>query len=565
MVDNVSPLPNGWISCTLGDVLGFGVSGQFRFAEIDPDAWILELEDIERDSSVLLKRVRANQRQPRSILNRFMPGDILYGKLRPTLNKVVVADEGGYCTTEILPLTAPDGVDPRFVMYWLKHSSFRSYAERSSHGLSMPRLGTAAARSAPFVLPPPEEQTRIADRLEDAAGRARAATSRLESARDLVPTARHDLLSSALAGDLTADWRGQASPERQMENPELPEGYQRLTKRPVEPAPLAIAAPPLPPGWLLVSLSELYDRNVLIDYADGNHGSKYPRKIDFTSDQMDVPFLTARDLDDRGGLSIEGASRLRRSKATTLVKGWTQNGDLLLTHNATVGRVAVVKDLTEKALLGTSVTFYRFNPDYFDPQYAWVAFSSPFFQAQLAAVMGQTTRNQVPLSRQAALYVLWPPLLEQRQIALLVNTELDRLTALSSAIDAAYLRIGRIVEELLDQAFRGELVDQLPTDSSAEILLQAIVTAPRKTRPRRRTRGTGGKPMKVGGEPGHAPDALTLILREFGPMSSEELWRRSDLEIDSYFAQLRKEEAAAILRVSSVLQPDGTRKIEQVE
>ncbi len=83
-----------------------------------------------------------------------MPGDILYGKLRPTLNKVVVADEGGYCTTEILPLTAPDGVDPRFVMYWLKHASFRSYAERSSHGQA---AEADAARAPPSA---PEEQTR---------------------------------------------------------------------------------------------------------------------------------------------------------------------------------------------------------------------------------------------------------------------------------------------------------------------------------------------------------------------------------------------------------------------
>jgi type I restriction enzyme S subunit len=72
--------------------------------EIPADAWILELEDIEKDTSKLLQSLTFAQRQSKSTKNRFSAGDVLYGKLRPYLNKVLIADRDGYCTTEILPL-----------------------------------------------------------------------------------------------------------------------------------------------------------------------------------------------------------------------------------------------------------------------------------------------------------------------------------------------------------------------------------------------------------------------------------------------------------------------------
>ena len=88
---------------------------------------------------------------------------MLYSKLRPYLNKVVIADEDGFCTSEILPLEFANIVLPQYALYYLMSPTFLRYANQCSYGVKMPRLGTADGRKAIFPLPPIEEQYRIAN------------------------------------------------------------------------------------------------------------------------------------------------------------------------------------------------------------------------------------------------------------------------------------------------------------------------------------------------------------------------------------------------------------------
>ena len=160
-------LPASWSNCTLGEVVKYGASRKAEPNEIPDDAWVLELEDIEKNSSRLLKRITFAERRSKSTKNLFSRGDVLYGKLRPYLNKVVRAPEGGFCTTEIIPLTVPPELDSSYLFYWLKHPRFLEYVAEVSHGLNMPRLGTDAAKAAPFILAPLPEQKRITDKLNN--------------------------------------------------------------------------------------------------------------------------------------------------------------------------------------------------------------------------------------------------------------------------------------------------------------------------------------------------------------------------------------------------------------
>ncbi|MBU6186095.1 MAG: restriction endonuclease subunit S, partial [Cyanobacteria bacterium REEB444] len=141
--------PATWLGLTLGDVIDYGKTVKSEPDEIPHDAWVLELEDIEKDKSKLLQRMTFAQRLSKSTKNRFVAGDVLYGKLRPYLNKVLIADQDGYCTTEIIPIKANIGVHECYLFYWLKHPEFLNYVESVSHGIQMPRLGTEAGLQAP--------------------------------------------------------------------------------------------------------------------------------------------------------------------------------------------------------------------------------------------------------------------------------------------------------------------------------------------------------------------------------------------------------------------------------
>ena len=204
---SASELPATWLSLSLGDVIDYGATTKAEPTEIAPDTWVLELEDVEKDTSKVTQRLTFAQRQSKSTKNRFEAGDVLYGKLRPYLNKVVFATTPGVCTTEIIPLKPNAAVNGRYLFHWVRHPEFLRYVTEVSHGVNMPRLGTEAGRQAPFVLAPMNEQRRIADKLDTVLARVDAVNERLARVAPLLKRLRQSVLAAATSGRLTEDWR----------------------------------------------------------------------------------------------------------------------------------------------------------------------------------------------------------------------------------------------------------------------------------------------------------------------------------------------------------------------
>jgi type I restriction enzyme, S subunit len=158
-------LPSGWEWTRLGEITNFGAA--VKLDSISDDCWVLDLEDIEKDTSQLLQKVRFIDRGSLSEKNAFFSGDILYGKLRPYLNKVIVADENGVCTTEILPIRCFGPFNSHYFKFALKSPNFITYVTARSYGMKMPRLGTDDGRQACFPLPPLVEQHRIVAKVDE--------------------------------------------------------------------------------------------------------------------------------------------------------------------------------------------------------------------------------------------------------------------------------------------------------------------------------------------------------------------------------------------------------------
>ena len=161
-------LPDSWAICCLGELCDYGNCLNVDTASISDSAWILDLEDIEKDTGVVLRKVRKSERNAASTKHLFHKGQVLYSKLRPYLNKVVLSDEDGYCTSEILPLEFERNVLPQYARYYLLSPAFLGYANKCSYGVKMPRLGTADAKKAIISVPPIEEQKRIVIAIEQA-------------------------------------------------------------------------------------------------------------------------------------------------------------------------------------------------------------------------------------------------------------------------------------------------------------------------------------------------------------------------------------------------------------
>ena len=159
-------LPETWEICCLGELCDYGDCINVNTEDIAEDAWILDLEDIEKDTGMVLKKVTKAQRNSVSTKHKFHFGQVLYSKLRPYLNKVVLSDADGYCTSEILPLEFKNCVLPEYARYYLMSSTFITYANHCSYGVKMPRLGTTDGKKAIFSLPPLSEQKRIVETID---------------------------------------------------------------------------------------------------------------------------------------------------------------------------------------------------------------------------------------------------------------------------------------------------------------------------------------------------------------------------------------------------------------
>ena len=157
-------IPDSWTWCRLGQIIDFSKNISTSASEIPDSAWVLDLEDIEKDSGRILTKKRMIDIKSKSDKHKFFKGNVLYSKLRPYLNKVVVANENGYCTSEILVFN----FTPIYNIYaqiFLMSPYFVAYAMAGAYGVKMPRIGSERGNNALMPLPPLAEQKLIVERI----------------------------------------------------------------------------------------------------------------------------------------------------------------------------------------------------------------------------------------------------------------------------------------------------------------------------------------------------------------------------------------------------------------
>ena len=131
----------------------------------------------------------------------FQPNDVLYGKLRPYLDKAVLADTSGICTTELLVLRAKEGVPPQFLACLVHAPTFIDHAMMGVTGAHHPR--TSWSHIAQFECPDfsHEDQGKIAALLWTIQEFLRACENSLEAAQELKRAAMHHLFTKGLQGE----------------------------------------------------------------------------------------------------------------------------------------------------------------------------------------------------------------------------------------------------------------------------------------------------------------------------------------------------------------------------
>jgi type I restriction enzyme S subunit len=200
-----------------------------------------------------------------------------------------------------------------------------------------------------------------------------------------------------------------------------------------------------------ITIHALLQMGALTVHKDGNHGSLYPRAEEFGP--SGVPFISAKAITDDNFIDMSCIEYLNEAKAEKLKIGRIQAGDVLLCHNASVGKVAKYNGSVGNAIIGTSLTCFRSDPAIFDSTFLEASLSSRGFQSQLAHNMAQSTRNQVPITAQRSLSLPWIGIDAQREF----STRADHIYAALKRVKKSMAATAELFASLQARAFCGEL------------------------------------------------------------------------------------------------------------
>lgn len=128
--------------------------------------WLLNLDSVEKNSGRIIDKVVVGVEGLEGSIVPFSSDAVLYSRLRPNLNKVVLPDEGGYCTTEMLPLYPDASMLMReYLALYLRSKQFVSWAKEKTAGAKMPRISKKDLLSHEIPVVDLCEQRRIVESL----------------------------------------------------------------------------------------------------------------------------------------------------------------------------------------------------------------------------------------------------------------------------------------------------------------------------------------------------------------------------------------------------------------
>ena len=458
-------LPRTWRWASLGAVFQYDAGTQCDPKALDSSGWLLELQDIEKGTGRLLDRVRTSERKSKSTKSQFLPGDILYGKLRPYLNKVLVADETGYSTTEIVAIRPYLQLSSEYCALALRRPDFVDYVTRLGQGTKMPRLRTKDAVVAPFPLPPLAEQRRIVAKVdellalcdqleetrtarEDTRDRlTKASLTRLSAADTDVPTfrsharfavdalpaltARTDQVKHLRQTILSLAVRGKLVEQDQSDEPV----GSLLAYRAIRASDSQWFE--IPATWAWVSVRAVA-KSRLGKMLDKSKNTGAPRRY---LRNVNVRWFNF-DLSDVLEMRFEDAE---------LPEFALRAGDVLICEGGEPGRAAVWDEREDDIYFQKAIHRVRFL-DIVDGQYFVNALRASADEGRLAEYFtGTTIKHFTGTALRAYVFPL-PPLAEQRRIVAKVDELMTLCDELEAGLDAAGGTRSLLLDSLLHES-----------------------------------------------------------------------------------------------------------------
>lgn len=405
-----STLPNGWKRVPLRDLVS--ISGSQVKPWLTPNELFtyVSLEDIEAGSGQILSLQPTFGREIASAKNRFQPGDILYSRLRPYLQKIVIAPSEGVAATELMVLRVHGLVEPEYLQEALLGPDHHTQVTQLMAGARMPRIRAEQLLELPIVLPPRESQRRILRVLAVLRHRLRALRQRAAEGLVLIEQFERTLLDAAFDGRLSAVTRVDLDAELgeallasvaavRRATWEAAKGLPADADRRAIGSRYPVASTPevaerhvgLPPTWVWASLSEIASAVDPICYGVVEPGDDIDKG---------VPLVRVQDL-EAGKIDQTRMRRISDATDKRNARSRLKGGEILVSLVGTVvGQVASVPPELSGANIARAIAKVTpIDPDV--QEWAALVLQSPALQAWMMRSARGVAQNTLNLSRLA--------------------------------------------------------------------------------------------------------------------------------------------------------------------
>jgi type I restriction enzyme S subunit len=453
---NLPELPNGWVWTRLGEVIEPSKE-RVNPLEIKEMPYI-SLEHIEKDTGKLLGH--GSSGDVRSLKTKFNNEDLLYGKLRPYLNKVHLANFEGVCSTDILVFPKAEHISNSFFFYRFLCRDFVNYASQNVSGVNLPRVNFGTLAQFEIAFPPFSEQHRIVAKIEELFTKLDAGIEALKKVKAQLKRYRQAVLKYAIEGKLTKEWpkshKGEIEPSSVLFKRIKEERKKKAQGKCKELPPLDQSdLPELPEGWVWTRLGEVIEKVSLT--GKKLKKSKYQKEGKFPVIDQGQAFI--------GGYTDKEKLKVSCEPPTIIFGDHTK----------------VVKYIDFDFVAGADGVRVIKPHEVFYPRLFYY-----FVQAIKLPEKGYARHFQF---LEKSLIPL-PSLPEQQKIVEEIDRRLSVDDEVEKIVEENLKRAERLRQSILKNAFEGKLVSQDPGDEPAEKLLERIKAEKAKHEAERKKRRT---------------------------------------------------------------------------
>ena len=353
--------------------------------------------------------------------NRYKAGDVLFGKLRPYLAKVLRSNDEGICTGELLVLR-PKAVIQDYLFNYLLSKDFVTIVDSSTYGAKMPRASWEFIGNLPILLPPDEEQRAIACFLDWETERIDQLIAKKKRQIDLLQEKRTAFISHAVTKGL--------NPKAKMKDSRI----EWLGE--------------IPAHWEVIPIKRITS----IPVTDGPHETP-----EFLDDG--IPFISAEaikndkiDFSKKRGF-ISAVDHARFSK-----KYKPQKGDVYIVKSgATTGNVAYVATVDEEFNIWSPLAVIRPHRRKAITLYVFFLMKSLYFFQSIEIRWSYGTQQNIGMNVIENLSIALPPLSEQRAIADFLDLETARIDVLIEKVKKSIELLREYRTTLISGAVTGKI------------------------------------------------------------------------------------------------------------